>query len=77
MEPLLLYPDPPPPEVVRALDMAGYAWKAVGTESEVAAGSWGGAVIAADDDDEAGFNFARAVRRDAHGVAPARCRVRR
>jgi len=70
MEPLLLYPDPPPPEVVRALDMAGYAWKAVTSEAEVGMGSWGGAVIAADDDGEAGFNFARAVRREEHGVAP-------
>ena len=30
MEPLLVYPDPPPPELAQALDLGGYPWKAVG-----------------------------------------------
>ena len=30
MEPLLVHPDPPPPELAQALDLGGYAWKAVG-----------------------------------------------
>lgn len=70
MEPLLLYPDPPPVEVVRSLDMAGYSWKSVTTESEAAAGSWSGAVIAADDEGGAGFSFARSIRRDEYGISP-------
>ncbi len=70
MEPLLLYPDPPPPEVVRALDMAGWAWTAVSDEATAVAGTWGGAVISAEDDDEAGFAFARAIRAGDHTVAP-------
>jgi len=32
MEPLLLFPDPAPPELAQALDLAGYPWKAVGDE---------------------------------------------
>ena len=29
MSPLLLYPDPPPPELAQSLDLAGFSWKAV------------------------------------------------
>jgi DNA-binding response OmpR family regulator len=76
MEPLLLYPDPPPPDVVRALDMAGYAWTAVSSETDAAAGSWGGAIIAAEDEGDAGFNFARAIRRDDQGIAPVLLLIR-
>ena len=32
MEPLLIYPDPVPPELAQALDLAGYPWKPVGDE---------------------------------------------
>ena len=32
MEPLLIYPDPVPPELVQALDLGGYPWKAVADE---------------------------------------------
>ena len=34
MEPLLLYPDPPPPVLVQALELSGYPWKAVSTGSQ-------------------------------------------
>ncbi|MCC6226341.1 MAG: response regulator transcription factor [Microthrixaceae bacterium] len=70
MDPLLLYPDPPPVDVARALDMAGYSWKAVSSEAEAAAGSWIGAIVAADDEDGNGFAFARSIRRDEYGIAP-------
>jgi DNA-binding response OmpR family regulator len=76
MEPLLLYPNPPPPDVVRALDIAGYAWTAVDSESEAAAGSWGGAIIAADDAEDGGFNFARAIRHADQGIAPVLLLIR-
>ena len=29
MSPLLVYPDPPPPELAQSLDLAGFSWKAV------------------------------------------------
>ena len=35
MEPLLVYPDPPPPELAQALDLGGYPWKAVADEMAV------------------------------------------
>src|SRR4029450_881344 len=36
MEPLLLYPDPPPPELAQALALAGYPWKGVADERSAA-----------------------------------------
>ena len=35
MEPLLVYPDPPPPVLSQGLDLAGDPWTAVGTEADV------------------------------------------
>ena len=67
MEPLLVHPDPPPPELAQALDLGGYAWKAVGDETASARlepdGGWGGAVIVVGDDAEAAFALARSVRK--------------
>ena len=33
MEPILLFPDPVPPELAQALDLAGYPWKAAADEA--------------------------------------------
>ncbi|HEY2330908.1 MAG TPA: response regulator transcription factor [Acidimicrobiales bacterium] len=67
MEPLLLFPDPPPPEVVQALDLGGYPWKAVATlEAAVRMepdDGWAGALICADDEPEAAFALCRALRK--------------
>ena len=35
VEPLLVYPDPPPPVLSQGLDLAGYPWTGVGSESDV------------------------------------------
>ena len=64
MEPLLLFPDPPPPELAQALDLSGYPWKAVGdevaaTRSEPDDG-WAGAIVCADVDPEGAFSICRA-----------------
>ena len=67
MEPLLVHPDPPPPELAQALDLGGYAWKAVGDETASARlepdGGWGGAVILVGEDAETAFALARSVRK--------------
>lgn len=61
-----MHPDPPPPPLARALDLAGYPWKAVGSpaEPDVVApdGGWAGAVIAADGDLEGALAACRALR---------------
>lgn len=74
IEPLLLFPDPPPPDLVRALDLGGFAWSAVGSASEAqnapGGNGWGGAVIAADADTEGAFAVCRALRKQATPLAP-------
>ena len=67
MAPILLFPDPPPPELIQSLDMAGYAWKAVANavaaeEFEIHDG-WGGAILVADQDPDAAFSLARALKK--------------
>jgi DNA-binding response OmpR family regulator len=66
-EPLLVYPDPPVPELAQTLDLAGWQWKAVSDENmarraEPDAG-WAGAIICADRNPEAAFAIARALRK--------------
>jgi len=67
MEPLLIYPDPPPPELAQALDLGGYPWKPGGDElsaqrSEPDDG-WAGAIVCADRDAEGAFALCRALRK--------------
>ncbi|MGI8664384.1 MAG: winged helix-turn-helix domain-containing protein [Acidimicrobiales bacterium] len=67
MEPLLVYPDPPPPELAQALDLGGYPWKPVGDElaSQRAEpdDGWAGAIVCADRDSEGAFALCRALRK--------------
>jgi DNA-binding response OmpR family regulator len=67
MEPLLLYPDPAPPELAQALDLAGYPWKGVSDERSAARAApdagWAGGVIVAAADPEGGFALCRALRK--------------
>jgi two-component system alkaline phosphatase synthesis response regulator PhoP len=67
VEPLLVFPDPVPADVVAALDGAGYPHRAVADEhaaltSEPEDG-WAGAVICADTDPDAAFALCRALRK--------------
>ena len=59
MEPLLLYPNPPPPELAQALDLGGYPWKAVGDELSAQRmepdDGWAGAIVCADVEAEGAF----------------------
>ena len=73
-EPLLVFPDPPVPELAQTLDLAGWQWKAVADEnmarrSEPDAG-WAGAIICADRNPEAAFALARAVRKTDRPLEP-------
>jgi DNA-binding response OmpR family regulator len=67
MEPLLLFPDPPPPPLSQALDLGGYPWKAVETavtaERFEPEDGWSGAVVSAEQDPEAAFALCRALRK--------------
>ena len=73
-EPLLVFPDPPPPLLAQTLDLAGHPWKAVGnasiaTQAEPADG-WAGAVVCADDDPEGAFGICRALRKRDSSLEP-------
>lgn len=67
MEPLLLFPDPAPPALAQALDLAGYPWKAA-TSLDAAErfepdDGWAGAIVCADVDPDGAFTLCRAVRK--------------
>ena len=74
MEALLVYPDPPPPELAQALDLSGYQWKAVADEAAALRlepdGGWGGAVVLVGDEPESAFALAHAVRKRDIPVEP-------
>jgi DNA-binding response OmpR family regulator len=74
VELVAVFPDPPPPDLARTLDLAGYRWKAVGgaddaVRHEPPAG-WAGAVIACDTDPEGAWAICRALRKRDRVVAP-------
>jgi DNA-binding response OmpR family regulator len=73
-EPLLVFPDPPVPELAQTLDLAGWQWKAVSDENiarraEPDAG-WAGAIICADRNPEVAFALARALRKNDRPLEP-------
>ena len=56
--------------------MAGLPGSGSRTRPTPRDGLWGGAIIAADDEPDAGFNFARSLRRGDHAIAPVLLLVR-
>jgi len=74
MEPLLVFPDPPPPLLAQTLDLSGYPWKAVANASVAAASEpadgWSGAVISSEDDPEGAFGICRAMRKRDSALEP-------
>ena len=67
MEPLLIFPDPAPPALAQALDLAGYPWKSIGSpeasERLEPEDGWAGAVVCADVDPEGAFALCRSLRK--------------
>ncbi|CAN5794071.1 two-component system response regulator GlnR [soil metagenome] len=74
MEPLLVHPDPPPPELARVLDLGGYAWKAVADErgaiTETPDDGWGGAIVVVGEQSETAWGLCRAIRKGDLPVEP-------
>jgi two-component system alkaline phosphatase synthesis response regulator PhoP len=66
MEPLLVYPDPPPVEVVRALDLGGYPWRAASSVEAVSAmatpDGWSGFLAVVDPDDDGALTMCGSLR---------------
>jgi DNA-binding response OmpR family regulator len=67
MEPLLIFPDPIPPALAQALDLAGYPWKAAASSDAAARmepeDGWSGAIVCADQDPEGAFALCRSLRK--------------
>jgi DNA-binding response OmpR family regulator len=74
MEPLLIFPDPAPPILAQALDLAGYPWKSAGTleaaEQLEPEDGWAGAVVCADVDPEGAFAMCRGLRKQDQPFQP-------
>ncbi len=74
MELVAVFPDPPPPDLARTLDLAGYRWKAVGSADDAVrhepTTGWAGAVVACDTDPEGAWAVCRALRKRDRVVAP-------
>jgi len=74
MEPLLVHPNPPPPELARLLDLGGYAWKPVADEraavSETPDDGWGGAIVVVGEQSDAAWGVCRAIRKGDLPVEP-------
>lgn len=64
---IAVFPTPPPIDLARTLDLAGYRWKAVASGAEAAKNEptqgWAGAVVMCDDDPEGGWALCRSLRK--------------
>jgi DNA-binding response OmpR family regulator len=76
MQPLLLWPDPPPHDLVRVLDLAGIAWKAVADDAETRKGVWSAAILSAEEQPATAFAMAAQLRRGDLAVGPVMLLVR-
>ena len=76
MEPLLCWPDPVPPEIVRCLELASIPWGTATTDTDIAAATWAGAIVDASNDTDEAFTYARRLSATNLGVAPLLLLVR-
>jgi two-component system alkaline phosphatase synthesis response regulator PhoP len=67
MEPLLVYPDPPPQALAQTLDVGGYPWVGVARPDDVddhqPDDGWSGAIVCGEPDAEGAFTLCRALRK--------------
>ena len=74
MELVAVFPEPPPSDLARTLDLAGYRWKAVSSAEDAArnepATGWAGAIIACDADPDGAWALCRALRKRDAPVSP-------
>src|SRR5690606_17092666 len=74
MDPLLLFPEPAPPELAQTLDLAGWAWQPVNglddARSREPDDGWAGAVVVADSEPDRAFTLCRGLRRGDNPLQP-------
>ncbi|MEY2995652.1 MAG: hypothetical protein RLZZ39_477 [Actinomycetota bacterium] len=71
---IAVFPEPPPPELARTLDLAGYRWKAFSSADDLSkadiAEGWLGAIVCGDVDLESAWAFARVLRKKESVIVP-------
>lgn len=74
MDPIVVYPDPPPAELVQTLDLAGIAWQPIGSVEAITTleppDGWVGAVVCLDRDPETAWQVVRSMRKRDNPVVP-------
>jgi DNA-binding response OmpR family regulator len=74
MEPVLVFPDPPPPELAQTLDLAGYPWKAASSPEAAARmeppDGWSGAIVVSDRDPDTAWALCRGLRKKDVPLSP-------
>lgn len=74
MDPILVFPDPPPPELAQTLDLAGFMWKAVPNGAVAEASEreqgWSAAIVVADTDFDGAMALCRALRKRNQPLEP-------
>jgi DNA-binding response OmpR family regulator len=73
-ESFVIFPDPPPSDLIRALDFGGYGWTAVSGSAALGSAEpesgWTGAIIVADTEPEKAFTLCRELRKRDVPVEP-------
>ena len=71
---IAVFPEPPPPDLARTLDLAGYRWKAFSSADDLSkaeiADGWMGAIVCGDADLESAWAFCRVLRKKDSVVVP-------
>ncbi|HCV36106.1 MAG TPA: hypothetical protein DF783_04195 [Acidimicrobiaceae bacterium] len=74
MNSLLVFPDPPPPELAQCLDLGNWTWKAVNDPDRAVADEpnegWAGAIVVADSDPDGAIQMCRRLRADEIPLEP-------
>lgn len=74
LQPLLVFPDPPPPSLVQTLDLGAHRWIAAGSPGAVDRNEpedgWGGAIVCVDLDAEGGWALCRSLRKRDSPIDP-------
>ncbi|MGI9611923.1 MAG: response regulator transcription factor [Acidimicrobiales bacterium] len=72
-ETFLVFPDPPPTDLARFLDLSGFAWKALGDPTAFTDDdreTWTGAIVAVDEHPEDGWALCRELRQGDTPIEP-------
>jgi DNA-binding response OmpR family regulator len=76
VQPVLIWPETAPPDLVRVLEFAGIPWQSVAGDAEVRDGVWSAALVSAEEQPATAFAMAAQLRRGDLSVGPVLLLVR-